>query len=294
MTAESKLYGSVPAEQRQILQAFRANHPYKEVDVDGASWRYLACGQGERALLFLPGGFLAADMWFYSILALEEGYRIVVPDSYPRQGVFSMDSVCQALVRSLEAEGIERATAIGLSAGGGVAQIFIQAYPERVEHVVFSHCGIVEPNPEAEGTLNRLLWLVRLLPMVFVRRVILSKTAGSPLPTSQWIAFHNAYFREVAQRIDREMVLRFLQAGLKTRRSFAFKPEVMTAWGGEVLILSSEDDQATVGSVGKLQARYPQARTHLLPEGGHHTFMFFPEAYTAALKEFLGALPPMG
>ena len=52
-------------------------------------------------------------------------------------------------------------------------------------------------------------------------------------------------------------------------------------------MLGSRDDTAAFGSLGKLQARYPNATTHVFEEGGHHTFMFFPEAYTAALKTFL-------
>jgi len=107
-----EVYAGVPVEQRQMLAQFRASHPYKELDIDGARWRYIACGQGDRALLFLPGGFLAADMWFYSILALEQDYRIVAPDAYTLQGTFAMDEVCQALLRILDAEGIDRAPAL--------------------------------------------------------------------------------------------------------------------------------------------------------------------------------------
>ena len=74
---------------------------------------------------------------------------------------------------------------------------------------------------------------------------------------------------------------------METRRSFVFKPEVLESWPGETLILSSKADKAAFASLGKLQAGYPRAQTHLFEEGGHHTFMFFPEAYTAALKEFV-------
>ena len=56
---------------------------------------------------------------------------------------------------------------------------------------------------------------------------------------------------------------------------------------GSILILSSEDDALSRHSLEDLQARYPRARTELLEEGGHHAFIFFPEAYTAALRAFL-------
>lgn len=282
-----ELYQDVPTDQKKRLQAFRANHPYKSLDVAGTKWRYIACGQGDKTLLFLPGGFLKADMWFYSIMALENTYRIIAPDSFTLQGTYAMDDVCNAIVRTLEAEGVEKATVIGLSAGGGVAQYFIQQYPERVEHLVLSHCGVIEGGAEAEDQLKKLLLLVRISPTDIIRWVLMKRTAGDIPPSSNWIEFHNAYFREASHQVAKEMFVRFLQGGIEVRRRFVFKPEVLESWPGKVLILSSRDDEVTIGSVEKLRALYPRARTHLLEQGGHHTFMFFPEAYTAALTDFL-------
>ena len=287
MTTFDEIYARVPVEQREILREFRASHAYKDVDVAGTRWRYIACGQGDQALLFIPGGFLAADMWFHSILAFEKEYRIVVPDSYTLQGTFDIDEVCSALVCILDAEGINKATAIGLSAGGGVAQYFLQAHPERVEHEVFSHCGLIERDAEAEKALKRLLTLARLLPLWVIRRILLKRTAGNIPPTSTWINFHNAYFQEAGARLTKEMFLRFLQSGAQVRQRFAFKRDVVEAWPGQVLLLASRDDEMAIRSLDKLRAHYPRAGTHLFNEGGHHTFMLFPEAYTAALGVFL-------
>jgi aminoacrylate hydrolase len=283
-----KIYAEVPAEQRRLLQEFRANHPYKELDVVGGTrWRYIACGQGDKALLFLPGGFLAADMYFHVVLALEETHRIIVPDSYTLQGTFNMDDVCRPIVHILEAEGVEKATLIGLSAGGGIAQYFIQECPERVEHLVLSHCGILERDPDAANKLKKMHSLVKIFPLFVTRRIVLRMTAGDIPASSTWIEFHNAYFREASSRITKTMFVRFLEGSMEVRRRFVFKPQVLESWAGETLILASKDDQAAYASLGKLQARYPRAQTHLFEEGGHHTFMFFPEAYTAVLKEFM-------
>ena len=282
-----EIYENALAEQKQLLQDFRANHPYRELDVGGTRWRYIACGQGDKALLFLPGGFLAADMYFHAVLALEEAHRIIVPDSYTLQGTFDMDEVCRDIVHILEAEGVGKATMIGLSAGGGIAQYLIQEYPERVEHLVLSHCGILERDAEAANKLKKMLTLVKILPLFVTRRIVMKMTAGDVPPSSHWIEFHNAYFREASSRITKTMFVRFLGSSVEVRRRFAFKPEVLESWVGETLILASKDDQAAYASLGKLQARYPRAQTHLFEEGGHHTFMFFPEAYTAVLKEFV-------
>jgi pimeloyl-ACP methyl ester carboxylesterase len=282
-----KIYAQVPTEQKNLLRHFRANHPYKELDLDGTRWRYIVCGQGDKALLFLPGGFLAADMWFHSILALEHAYRTVTPDAYTLQGTFDIDKVCHALVQILDIERIERTTIVGLSAGGGVAQYFLQKHTERVEHVVSSHCGIIERDIQTENALKRLRILARLLPLWVIRWLVLRQTTGAIPPTSTWIEFHNAYFQEAGMRFTKEMFLRFLQGSAEARRRFVFKPDGLESWPGQVLLLASKDDEMAIRSLEKLQARYPRAKMHLFEQGGHHTFMFFPEDYTAVLSVFL-------
>jgi lipase len=282
-------YAQVPEEQKQLLAKFRSDHPCSTLDIDGTRWRYIACGQGDRALLFLPGGFLSADMWFHAILALEKAYRIIAPDAFTLQGTFDMDDVCNALLRILDAEGIEKATVIGLSAGGGVAQYMLQKHPERMEHVVLSHCGVIERTPESDRAMKRFLTLARWMPLWFIRRTLLKQTTGHVPPSSRWIEFHNAYFREAGARFSKEMLLRFLQSGIELRQRFVFDPEVVASWPGRVLLLASRDDEMAVASLERLEALYPQAETHLFDEGGHHTFMFFPEAYTDALSAFLEA-----
>lgn len=280
-------YQDVPSDQRERFLTFRATHPYKALPIKDGSWRHIACGQGERALLFLPGAFLKADMWFNQILALEKDYRVIAPDAYALQDVFDIDAVCEALVRSLDAEGIDRATVIGISAGGGVAQYLLQTRPQRVEHAVLSHCGVLEHSAEAERKTRRILWLVRLLPLFVIRHVLKNMTTGEIPSSSQWIAFHEAYMEEAIPNIKREMYVRFLRSSLKTRRRFTFDPTALELWPGSILILSSKDDALSHESLEKLQARYPRAKTALLEEGGHHAFLFFPEAYTATLREFL-------
>jgi len=287
MNTTAKTYRDVPAPQKDRLFAFRATHPYTQLTLDGTPWQYIASGQGDAALFFLPGAFLKADMWFNQILALETDRRIIAPDAYALQGLFDLDAVCDALVQTLDAEGIERATVIGLSAGGGVAQILLQTHPDRVEHTVFSHCGVLEHSPEAESRTRRVLSLVRILPLFLIQRMLKRMTTGEPPSSSHWIAFHEAYIQEAIRNVDKPTVVRFLRSGLETRRRFTFEPEILESWPGSILILSSQDDPLSQPRVDKLQARYPGARTELLEEGGHHAFLFFPEAYTTALMRFL-------
>lgn len=277
----------VPAEQKQLLDDFRASHPYTEIETAGKRWRYIACGQGKRTLLLLPGAFLPADMWFQTILALESSYRMIAPDAYPLQGWFDLEQVCSAILHSLDRENVVKAVVIGLSAGGGLAQYLLQKQPERVAHAVFSHCGLLESDPQAQRKGQKLLTLARLLPAPVVRWALVRLTSGHAPADSDWLEFHNAYFRQAAASIDKTAIVNFLQMGLEMRRSWVWRPDALESWPGQVLILASQDDQLTMSSLAKLQARYPAARTHLFERGGHHTFMLFPRQYTETIARFL-------
>jgi pimeloyl-ACP methyl ester carboxylesterase len=292
MKTTHKTYQNVPPPQRTRLLTFRATHPYTQLATNGTPWRYIASGRGDRTLLFLPGAFLKADIWFNQILALETDHRIIAPDAYALQGLFDLDAVCDALVQTLDAAGIEKATVIGISAGGGVAQLLLQTHPDRVEHTVFSHCGVLEHSSEAERQTRRILWLVRILPLFVIRRILKKMTTGETPSSSQWIAFHEAYIQEAIRNVDKPTVVRFLRSGLETRRRFTFEPEILESWPGSILILSSQDDALSRPSIEKLQARYPRATTELLEDCGHHAVLFFPEAYTAALRQFLQTTQP--
>ena len=282
-----QLYAGAPEEQKAQLRDFRERHPYKRIKVNRKTWQYIAAGQGETAVVLLPGAFLPADMWFYQIAALAGRYRLLVPDAYAVQRLFDLDQVCWLLEEMLEGEGFGQATFVGLSAGGGLIQYLLQERPGLVANAVLSHCGPIMHDEKGERQGRRLLTLARFLPIAVIRRIIIRQTSGQSPAASDWTAFHDAYYREQSRKLDKEMFRRFMELGLETRRSFTFEPEDVEAWPGRMLLLTSEDDSFSYPRLQLLQERYPQAETHVFDEGGHHTYLFFPGVYTEVLKDFL-------
>ena len=282
-----QLYAGVPEEQKAQLLAFRKRHPYKQIKANRKTWRYIAAGRGQEAVVFLPGAFLPADMWFYQVDALADRYRLLVPDAYALQGLFDLDQVSWLLEEMLESEGFEAATFVGLSAGGGLVQYLLQERPKAVANAILSHCGPIIYDERGARQGQRLLSMARFLPVSIIRRIILRQTSGKSPADSGWVAFHDAYYQEQAARLDKEMFVSFMKLGLDTRQDFTFKPEVIEAWPGRMLLLTSEDDDFSYPRLEILQDRYPQASTHVFPAGGHHTYLFFPEAYTVAVERFL-------
>ncbi|MBN2115766.1 MAG: alpha/beta hydrolase [Anaerolineales bacterium] len=282
-----KIYADVPAKQRESLLKFRAMHPCKEFRINAVPWHYIACGQGSKTLLLLPGAFMKADMWFQTVLAFEKKYRIIIPDNYALQNTFVIQDVCYAHDAILDAEGVQKAVVIGVSGGAGVAQFFLQAYPHRVEHIVFSHCGVVKP--ENNPRLQRQIRLIRLLPNFIVKPVIgavVRKHWEYP-SGSEWVAFRNAYLHEAGQLLDKEIFCRFMEEGAKAHLGFKFDSKLVQNFHGEILLLFSRSDEWTAAQEKELRIRYPRAHSHIFEEGGHHTVLLFPEAYNHILEKFL-------
>jgi len=69
----------ISAEWWEELREFRTTHPPKRVTVDGVGWEYIASGDGEEALLILPGGAMVGEAGFTRIPAFEDRYRVLEP-----------------------------------------------------------------------------------------------------------------------------------------------------------------------------------------------------------------------
>jgi len=280
-------YAEVPDYQKDMLRQFRATHPYREMAIAGKKWQYLSSGQGDKCLVFLPGGFIPGDMWFYPMLKLESSYRILSPDAYTRQGFSGVQTVCDVIVKMMDVEGVDKATLVGLSAGGGIAQVFLQTYPERVSNLVLSHCGILKQDLGLAKRAERLSRLAKILPVSVVRWIIKKQTTGAVPESSEWAFFEAAYFREIGAEVTKDMFVDFLNDAADTRRNMNAKPEIVQAWPGRVFVMTSEDDSFSFNSLDQLQEYYPVVDTHVFPEGGHHAIFFYPKQYTEALKGFL-------
>ena len=63
MATDDSMQG-IAAEWWEELREFRTTHRPKRVSVDGVGWEYIASGDGEEALLILPGGAMVGEAVF--------------------------------------------------------------------------------------------------------------------------------------------------------------------------------------------------------------------------------------
>lgn len=276
------LYRDVPAEKRETLREFRASHPYKHTEINGVSWEYIACGQGEQTLLILGGGLSVGETSFATILRLEKQFRILSP-SYPSVG--KMDVVADGLAAILDREKIPKASIFGHSLGSAVGHVFIRLYPERVDRLVLDAFGLYTP---MHARLARLFLSLPYPVLKSYYRGALERLLANA---------------EEADRLFMKAYVEELFTTLHTRETFLgqFKllVDIFTHYEkyrvfqpvkrpGKVLLMLADDDRGfTPGEREALIETYPDAWTHQFTTGGHLTGFTHPEEFNAVLDEFL-------
>ena len=269
----------------ELLHDFRTAHPYRQLDLRDGSWRYITAGYGRKKLLLLPGAFIGAEMWLHLITALKECYRIIAPEMPSKP--LTISEMSAGLTRITDTEQVERAVVIGYSAGGGLAQAFTQMHPERVEHLILSHCTPL--SPDTAERMGRLIRVMRLLPMPLIRAIFRKRSSRYPTE-SEWADFTRRLFTQRIAVLTKAEIMQFIQGGMEIARAFRFESQALRNWKGHVLLLSSKDDTTTYARINELQERYPSAQTHIFEQGGHHTVLLFPEIYNSTLGNLIANL----
>ena len=285
MATADSIRGSA-AEWWEILRKFRITHPLKRVTVDGVRWEYIASGEGEKALLILPGGAMVGEAGFTRIPAFEERYRVIAP-SYA--SVSTAAELLDGLAGILDAEGVRAVHVLGPSYGGLVAQCFVRRHPGRVQTLILANT-LVPP--------RRVLWLSRvflallpLVPLGWLRalreRTLARAFSGVPsvLPEDQ--VFWRDYQHRLVSRLSKPELRAMYRLGIDLMESFRFAPDDLASWPGRVLILESDEDLLTPEQRAELRWCYPQARVHTFRGAGHTPWMSHREEYLSIVKEFL-------
>jgi pimeloyl-ACP methyl ester carboxylesterase len=276
----------IAAERWEELRGFRAAHPLKHTTVEGVGWDYIASGEGDQALLLLPGGAMVGEAGFTRIPAFEENYRVIAP-SYA--SVSTAAELLDGLAGVVDAEGVHAAHVLGPSYGGLVAQCFVRRHPERAKTLILANTAVPP---------RRLLWLARvflaLLPLVPVgwlralrERTLARAFSGVPSVPEEDQVFWRDYQHGLVSRLTKEDLRSMGLLGIDLVRSFRFEPGDLASWLGRVLILESDEDIVTPEQRAELRQTYPQARVHTFRGAGHTPWMSHREEYLSIIKEFL-------
>ncbi|MFL6203114.1 MAG: alpha/beta fold hydrolase [Thermoanaerobaculia bacterium] len=267
------------------VRKFREEHPLKRArigDGGGQEWEYIAAGQGERALLLLPGALAAADSTWITLPHFEDRFRVIAPTYAP---VATMAELVDGIAGILDREGIRSAAVSGGSYGGMVAQAFVRRHPERTERLILSHTML--PDPSRVGALKRGVKVMAWLPEGLLRWLFRKRLAGL-LPRTPEADEFRAYTAELAGSATREGLLALYNRAADFLANHRLRPDDLDGWPGKVLLLMSDDDPVTPEPAREaMKAMYPRAEVHVFSGSGHATALLQPERYFEVMDRFL-------
>jgi len=215
-----------------------------------------------------------------SLAFLTEHYQVLIPQ-FPAFGRIS--DVADATVALLDHLEIERATILGPSIGGAIAQVLTRRHPSRVEALILANTS----PPIGWGA--------------YVHGLVLAVLGRLPVGGLRWLLARGATrmakdsdarqrFERALATASREDLLSVFQYARDYCRHWRFEPGDLDAWPGRVLILESDRDPGVPRSAQRrLRELYPGATIHTFVGGGHTPAITRPEEFRTTVLEFLAA-----
>lgn len=275
-----QLSDKVPADQRQSLLDFRAQHPPQRLKVDDKTWEYIAFGQGEKTILFLHGMTGAYDVWWQQMTPLSAEYR-VISVTYP--AVDTLEDLARGVLAVLDAENAQRVYAVGSSLGGYLVQYLMANYPQRIERAVLGNT--FPPNDILRERNQSLIRVLPLLPNWLVMNIFRQNFAENIYPAAGNSELVLAYMLEqVSGRMSKAQVAGRAKAVIQP-----FQSPNPAALGIPVMIVEADNDPLVEPALRDLlKQTYPTAEVHTLHNVGHFPYINGAETYTALLRSFFG------
>ncbi len=118
----------------------------RAIELHGHRTEYREVGDGPPVVL-IHGMINSSRHWERVALALAEDYRVIAPDlighgdSATPRGDYSIGAHAASIRDLLTTIGVERASIVGHSLGGGVAMQFFYQFPQRTERLALISSG---------------------------------------------------------------------------------------------------------------------------------------------------------
>lgn len=271
-----QLYAKVDPAIVNSLQTFRQANPPQQLQVEGATWEYIALGQGQETILFLHGMTGAYDIWWQQIDALQGRYRIISV-TYPP--VRSLEGLQTGVLAILDKEGVKNFNVVGTSLGGCFTQYLIAKHPEKVRRAVLSNT--FPPNDLIAEKNRTLGTILPYLPEWLVLSVFRGNFQKIIYPTSGNDELTLAFLNEIGYgRMNKaQLVGRYYGVIEKFTAPTPTMP---------VMIIESDNDPLVELTLREqLKVTYPNAAVHTFSGAGHFPYLNRAQEYSQLLADFL-------
>jgi pimeloyl-ACP methyl ester carboxylesterase len=276
-----------------------------ETELHGHRVIYRMAGSGPPVVL-IHGMVNSSRHWEPVALRLAEEYTVIAPDlighgdSAAVRGDYSLGAHASSIRDLLAALGVERATIVGHSLGGGIAMQFFYQFPQRTERLVLISSGGLgrEVSPMLRGAAmpgaSAALWAAahpRLLDAIS-RLGERMREQGRGLGV-YLVAIARA-LAPLRQPGARRAFLQTLRSVIDFRgQHVSARDRLYLLDGFPTLIVWGERDH-TIPLAHGLRAHeaIPGSRFETLPRAAHFPHIEDPEGLAGALLEFLRTTEP--
>jgi pimeloyl-ACP methyl ester carboxylesterase len=269
---------------------------------------YRQCGDiraGGQVLLLVHGLAGTSATWDDLLVRLGDHLVVVAPDlpghglsAKPRQD-YSLGAHANALRDLMVGLGIERATVVGHSLGGGVAMQFAYQHPERCERLVLVSSGGLGSDVSWALRLLSLPGAEYLLPAIaprFVRDAgnALGRRIGRlgmrwPLVEQSWQAYAS-----LAEAENRRSFLGTLRAVVVPSGQFVSAHDrlYLAAHLPTLIVWGGRDRMVPVTHAAAAHESLPGSELVIFERAGHFPQNEEPDAFASALSTFLDRSEP--
>ncbi len=285
--------------------ARRSSPQLQYVTVHGHRRAYIRMGSGPVVLL-LHG--LACDhtTWAPVMESLARTHTVIAPDllghgeSDKPRADYSVGGYANGMRDLLTILGIDAATVVGHSFGGGVAMQFAYQYPERTERLILVGSGGL--GPEVTPAIRAITTpgfhqVMGVLAAPGLRHVtttamrLLSRSGVTQLRDLDEVADIYDSFKDPRTRAAIRHVVRAVvdwRGQIVTMADRAYLTEAMpmcVIWGADDLVIP-------VAHASNASALAPTARIEIIPNAGHFPHKDHPERFVKIVRDFIRTSTP--
>jgi len=268
-----------------LFDWFRRTHESSgTATVNGITMRYRDEGQGEPILL-VHAFPLSSAMWEDQIDALSTRFRVIAPDlrgfggTARGAGLASLDQAADDLAALLEELKIDHATVVGLSMGGYIAFALLRRHPARVARLVLADTRAGADTPEGRAGREQSAQLAEAQGAEAVGAAMLPKLLA---PGAS---------EEVREEV-RKIVAANDRAGVAAaQRAMAARPDSAPDLAAlripTLILVGSEDGLTPPAEARAMHEAIAGSRLVEIDGAGHLSNLEAPDAFNAAVEEFL-------
>ena len=264
--------------------------------VGGVRWRSReAPGRGDP-VVYVHGHLASSATWQDTFVTASAGRPAIAVDlpgfgfsDRPWPHDYTAGGASRGLAAFLEARGVGRAVLVGNSLGGATAALLAAASPERVEGLVL----VAPATPDGP-----IPWMAGVLRTRFAGELVLFCAAR---PFVAWGLRHRLYARGARVTADviddswlpirisgtRRAALQAIRSDPHAYRGLLDRLSVPT-----LVVWGERDRLLPVREAERVRARIPGAQLRVIADAGHMPQRERPEAFAAAVREFVEGLSP--